>query len=280
MILIADSGSTKTDWLLISDNGEQQQFYTKGFNPNYTPEDEITSEIKRNNALTESAKKVKQIFFYGSGCSAPPLNAIIEHSLRNFFPDAAMTIQNDLFAAVHAVAGDTPGIVCILGTGSNSCYFDGQNVHGETYSIGYILGDEGSGAYLGRQLLRDYFYEIMPKSLQEDFRKKYLLTREEVIEHVYRRPRPNEFIASFLPFLHENISHPYCADLISVSFHDFLRVFVLRFTESTWQPVHFVGSVAWIFSDILKKECAALSLQTGNILRSPVTGLAAYHSKK
>jgi len=155
---------------------------------------------------------------------------------------------------VHAVSGDDPGIVCILGTGSNSCYFDGEKVHGETFSIGYILGDEGSGTHLGKQLLRDYFYEILPKALREKFRQSYLLTREEVIEHVYRRPRPNEFIASFIPFLKENISHPYCDEMVRASLREFLKIFVLRFTESTWQPVHFVGSVAWVFSDLLKKN--------------------------
>jgi len=276
MILIADSGLNKNRLASHRREGNEKQFYTKGFNPNYTTEENIVAELRSHPALTAAGKSVTKLFFYGSGCSEPTLNAMIERPLKIFFPSpifisGTICLQQCMQYPVTIPASSVfsePAVIRVISTARSAW----GNIQ---YRI--ILVMRAAERTWGNQLLRDYFYEFCLKRCVKKFRQSYLLTREEVIEHVYRRPRPNEFIASFIPFLKENISHPYCDEMVRASLREFLKIFVLRFTNLRGSPCILSGRFAWVFSDLLKKECAGLSLQMGNIIRSPINGLASYH---
>jgi N-acetylglucosamine kinase-like BadF-type ATPase len=277
MYLIADSGSTKTEWLLLDSAGDTiDAFFTKGFNPNLISTLSIVDELRKTPAFLNAIAKTKKIFFYGSGCSTNELNAVVYDAFRFFSTTTDIEIRNDLFASVHATAGNEPAIVCILGTGSNSCYYDGETVSGDDFSIGYILGDEGSGSYLGKKLLHDYFYHLMPETLQHAFHEKYHLSREELIEKTLRKPRPNEFLGSFTPFLKEHIETPYCMHLVKESFTEFIRYFVVRFPNYSEVPVHFTGSVAANFTKLLTEVANENSIILGKILASPMEELSKF----
>lgn len=280
MILVADSGSTKTEWLVLDGAGDSiDSFFTKGFNPNIVSTLFIVDELKHSASFLKAVQQSEKIFFYGSGCSTPELNTIVHDALRFFNTTADIEIKNDLYASVHATAGNEASIVCILGTGSNSCMYDGNKITGDDYSLGYILGDEGSGSYMGKQLLHDHFYHIMPENIHKAFHIKYNLTRNEVIERMYRKPMPNEFLASFTPFLKEHVLEPYCIALIRNSFSEFIKHFILRFEKAKHLPVHFTGSVAFNFRDILQQTADEYSITTGKIISSPMQELALYIQK-
>lgn len=277
MYLLADSGSTKTEWVLL-DNDLQitEKKTTSGFNPNMVSTADIINELSGEKIFVQHAHTMHKIFFYGSGCSNDAVNGIIKKALQYFFPEAESTVKNDLYAAVYATAGNDASIVCILGTGSNSCRFDGENIHEDTHSIGYILGDEGSGSYLGKKLLHDFFYDMLPAEMHLKLQSRYKLTRDDVIEQVYRKSKPNLYLASYMPFLKENIHNTYCYNLVFNAFEEFTNYFVLRFANYNKLPVHFAGSVAFEFSDILISVLKKHNLKTGKIIASPMENLIQY----
>lgn len=277
MILVADSGSTKTDWAVLDQHGDVvDTFITRGFSPNSVSTLFIVDELKRSPQFLKAIAHIHRIYFYGTGCSSPEANKIITDALSFFTSTAHITVQHDLYASVHATAGNEAAIVCILGTGSNACYFDGNTVSGDDFSLGYILGDEGSGSYMGKLLLHDYFYGLLPEELHKAFHIKYNLLRNDVIEKVYRRERANEFLASFNIFIKENITHPYCTSLVHSSFSSFVQYFVLRFAESRQLRIHFTGSVAFTYIDILQAVMAEHKLQCGKVIASPMDDLLVY----
>lgn len=281
MILIADSGSTKTEWVLLDITGNKiDQFITKGFSPNSVSSLFIADELKNTSSFMKAIPHTKQIYFYGTGCSSPDTINIISDAIKIFNVQAELHIQNDLYGSVHATAGNEEAIVCILGTGSNSCYFDGEKVYNDDLSIGYILGDEGSGSFMGKQLLKDFFYHSMPQDLHKAFHIKYNLQRNDVIERIYRKERANEFLASFVPFIREHADHTYCKQLIEFSLQQFIEIFILRFENASKLPIHFTGSVAYNFRDVIFPLLEKNHLHPGKIIASPMNDLIEFFQKK
>ncbi len=279
--LIADSGSTKTDWVLVDENNTiVTTFSTKGLNPNILTNQQIVDELKNEIQFTALQELHLKLFFYGAGCSGADNLHRMQNTLRSFFFNAVVEVRSDIEAAVFATCDDQPAIVAILGTGSNSCLFTGREIIGSDFSLGYILGDEGSGNYFGKKLLRDYFYRELPNDLAVKFIEKYEITREDVIQKVYKEPFPNEYIASFLPFYFDNIQHSYCENTVKEGFEIFLTIYIKRFKEHSKLPVHFVGSVGHYFENQLNEMCAKHNLRVGKILRSPITDLTEYHINK
>ncbi len=279
LILIADSGSTKTDWLFINKLSQASTpFKTKGLNPNILSDEGILQELLASADIVELKNEHIEIYFYGSGCGSIINKERVKNNLQSIFTNAIIQVESDLVGAVNATCGNQAGIVAILGTGSNSCFFDGENIFGDQLSLGYILGDEGSGSYFGKILLRDFLYALMPEDLMYQFNIEYAVSRDEVINRVYKQPYPNEYIASFLPFLNKHKEHPYCKSIITSGFEDFLKIYILRFPKAKNLQIHFVGSVAMVFENELKQICDRLKLAVGAILRSPIEALAEYHN--
>lgn len=281
MIAVADSGSTKCDWIIISNNEVYLETKTMGFNPFYHSSSIIEEEIRKNASLEKHAKDIKQVYFYGAGCSSEDRNKIVAVALRNAFPDLEVCfVEHDLLGACLATAGNEEGIVCITGTGSNSCYFDGEHVFEELPSLGYVLGDEGSGAYLGKKLLIDWLYKKMPTDLANKFSSKYHLDKEGILTSVYNKPNPNVYLASFSPFAGENVEHPYIKELIYNGFADFASIHIQCYEQHKTVPTHFIGSLAYFYKDILDQVAKEYGFSIGRIIKSPIHDLANYHIQK
>ncbi len=278
MILIADSGSTKTDWRFVTSAGEVSQTKTEGLNPYLRTEEELYEclHIIFGHMIGD---KIRKVFFYGAGCQAEG-KATMERVLQKAFINATqIQVEDDLLAAARATCGTQEGIACILGTGANSCLYDGENIAGHVPALGYILGDEGSGAYLGKQLVNAYFKKDLPQDLVQRFQKRYQLSEQEVLEKVYKKPFPNKFLAGFARFLHHNIKHPYVKHLIHEAFTAFFKKNVMKYEGCEILPVHFTGSIAFYFNDLLRYTAAELNLTLGRVLEKPIAGLTLYHDK-
>lgn len=277
MLLIAESGSTKTDWRAVSENGNITQFLTAGFNPFHQNSQAIAAEIQ-NKLLPSLNEKVLQVHFYGAGCSTKTMCDVVASALAICFPDAKIVVEHDLLAAARALCGRQAGIACILGTGSNSCVFDGEKITANIPSLGYILGDEGSGAYMGKQFLADFLTGNLPQNLANDFSEKFGLDKEKILEAVYRQPMPNRFLASFGKYFFQRTEQPYIIHLLKKSFTDFFERQVCRYPEHTAIPVHFTGSIAYYFSAILKTVAEEKNIHVGTIIESPAAALVLYHT--
>lgn len=275
-MLIADSGSTKTHWCLIDANGKKV-IQTIGINP-YQMNNEAIKEVLENELYPHlNSETIKNLHFYGAGCSTKVKCNLIDSVLQDFFKQANIEIHHDLLGAARALCGHEAGIACILGTGCNACYYDGTEIQDQMNSLGYVLGDEGSGAYMGKIFIRDYFQNVMPADIQNLFREEFNPVLETILDNVYNQPRPNRFLASFAPFFLKNIEHPYVLELVSSSFDDFFSKYVLKFKESKNTKIHFLGSIAYHFSDVLISSALKAGLQPGKILESPIQGLIDYH---
>ena len=246
MILIADGGSTKCDWILLDTTGKEVlRTQTKGLNPTVLSPEEIRKRIDENSELLDKCEKVTILDFYGAGCGTPKPVDRLKEVLSDVFSAATITIGEDLMAAVYALT-TSPAIVCILGTGSNSCYYDGSEIHSPIPSLGYMIMDEASGNYFGKQLIRDYYYERMPKKLSDRFSKKYNLAADEIKMHLYHRPNPNMYLASFAEFLFTvDDRDGYIQKMLTEAFQTFIEIRILCFEEARKLPVHFVGSIAY-----------------------------------
>ena len=279
MKLIVDSGSTKTDWISINDNGETLfQTQTLGLNPQVLSENILEERIRNNYEIYQSRKDVYEIYFYGAGCGTEPPKKLIKKVFSPIFKNASFVIKEDTYAAVYACC--KPGekaIVSILGTGSNCSYFDGKNINQKVTSLGYILMDDASGNYFGRQLLRDYYFNNMPQELQIKFKNEFNLEAELIKDHLYKKPNPNTFLAKFAKFLIQNKDLKYSKDLITKGFDIFINNQILQFEYSSEIPLHFVGSIGFHLEENLKYSLKNRGLICGKILKKPIDGLVAYH---
>lgn len=281
MILVADSGSTKCDWILIDSQSNQHKTNSMGFNPFFHDADLVYSKLMENELFIEYRNRVSEVYFYGAGCSSEARNRIIANGLKRVFSSAeTVLVDHDLKgAALSTSQGDT-GISCILGTGSNSCYFDGTKVIEKVPALGYILGDEGSGSYFGKILLSEWLYHRMPEELAEDFAKEYNLTKEGIFEAVHHKADPNVYLASFSPFISKHLDHPYFREMVYDGLDKFVNIHVLCYDNYKDVPVHFVGSIAYYFKEVLQKVAIKYSFTVGKIEKRPVEPLTQYHINK
>ena len=276
--LLADSGSTKTDWQLIAADGSARALHTDGVNPYYQPTEQIAAQLRSQLLPQLAGATVNDVFFYGAGCSGPAVNGVVETALRNVLAGVKrVTVNSDMLGAARAAAGREPGIVCILGTGSNACCYDGSQITRGIQSLGFWLGDEGSGGYLGKTIVRAYFQQRLPADLRDAFRDRYALDRATLLENAYQKPYPNRYFAAFTPFLSENLRHPHVVTLVTDAFRLFLETYVSRFLEADRWPVHFVGSVAHHFASPLRISVEQTGLTMGGIVKAPAERLVEYH---
>lgn len=272
-ILIADSGTTKTDWCIVKDGGLVKTIQTKGLNPYFQSYKKLKEEIG-NVLLPQIDDIINTIFFYGAGCVFDKAT-IMYNAIHTSFPYSKVHIHSDLLAAAHSACGHEAGIVCILGTGSNSCFYDGESIVKNIPSLGFILGDEGSGAMLGRMLVADILKELLPLPVRNAFFNRFELTQEDILERVYRQPYPNRFLASLSPFLSEHIHVPEIRLLVKNSFRLFLVRNVMQY-DCRKYPVHFVGSIAFSFQDLLRESTEEAGVAIGKIEKSPMAGLVCF----
>ena len=280
MILITDGGSTKCDWILMDKTGNVVlKTRTKGLNPAVVPEENIKERILANEELLPFLNKITTVDFYGAGCGTKTPIQLLTNILSEIFSFAEISVNEDMIAAVYAATLE-PGIVCILGTGSNSCYFDGKVIHNGIESLGYSLMDEASGNYFGKRLLRDYFYKKMPTQLAIDFEKRFNLDPDEIKNHLYKRHNPNMYLASFAEFIFTSKEvNGYFYKLISEGMLKFIEYRILCFKESQNVPIHFIGSIAHFSEDIIKECMKPYHLELGNIIRRPIDGLIEYYKQ-
>ncbi|MEJ6582524.1 MAG: ATPase [Crocinitomicaceae bacterium] len=278
MILVVESGSTKADWMLVKD-GKEAVFNTKGLNPFYHSKEDILIELNDHLELDVIKSDVRKIYFYGAGCSSPELNAIIEFGLQEFFTNAEIQVNHDLAACAYACYEGEPLISAILGTGSNSCYFDGENVTEVVPALSYILGDEGSGCHFGKRILADFLYNRLPDPISKEL-KQMGINKAVINESVYMKPDANVFIASFMPVLIRHKSLNYSQALIEKNFQEFIDVHIKCYADYKKVKVHFVGSVASLLQDELKAVCDKNDIRIGSIICRPLDKLVKYHLKK
>lgn len=276
MILIADSGGSKTDWRLIQNNGSVGQANTPGFNPYYQHIDDLRQNLKESVSPLVN-EKVNKIFFYGAGVSSLKNQLTIKSTFLEFFPEAQIEIGWDLLAAARALCGREPGIACIMGTGSNSCLYDGERITDNVANLGWVLADEGSGANIGKKFLIDYLRGKMPKPLSEMFHNRFPLSREEFLEKIYQQEKPSAFLASFAKFIFQHLKEPYCYKLVYNSFEEFYENNVMQYANYKNLKVHFTGSIAFYFSDILRQVANDKGITVKNILEGPIAGLTLFH---
>ena len=279
MILIADCGSTKCDWILVKNPNESQHLETPGFNPFHHKEEEIRSFICSNAALTEVGTFVKKVFFYGAGCSGEKLNAIVINALKSVFGSAEIHVEHDMLGAALSTWNGHPAITGIMGTGSNSCFYDGKIVMqaNDGLGLGYILGDEGSGSYYGKKILRMYLQQTLPFDIHSFLKEKYQLTREKIVDSVYRKPNANVFLASFSDVLSVFRKDPWVQEMLQEGMNQFLESHVICYPQSKEVPLHMIGSIAYHFKEELEEAAKKKQIVIGNIIQKPITGLLKYH---
>ncbi len=269
MILIADSGATKTDWALVTKN---KTIYTDtiGFSPMFQTVEFIVQEIADNDILTKDAAEVSHIYFYGTGCSSLERNNLIKKALGQIFAKAVIKVDHDIAGAVLATCEGKPGIACILGTGSNVVFFDGNKIHQYTSALGYILGDEAGGAYFGRRLLADYINHDLPPAMQHYFEKELYLQKETIYENVYQKPNANRYLGSFSKVLSQFKEEPYVMKLLKQGFDDFITIHIQKIPDYQQYPIHFVGSIADVFKDVLTDALKEKQGSLGRIVKNPI----------
>jgi glucosamine kinase len=278
-ILIADSGSTKCEWCFIS-NGRKQIIKTQGASPYFLNEIQFADLMYKELVPRLKKKLPARIYFYGTGLAAISNRTMFKKAIKNVFPQAKVEVEHDLTGAARALCHKNKGIVAILGTGSNSGYYNGKKIVRNSPGLGYVLGDEASGAYLGKKVLQHYLYKTFDAELHTKFFEKYRLTAADILDAVYKKPLPNRYIASFALFLSENRGHYMIENIIEDGLWDFFSVHLARYPESGKIPVSFTGSVAFGFQDVLKELCKTFGFQTGKFLAKPMEGLIAYHKIK
>ncbi len=276
MKLIADSGSTKTVWCLINKSAEPvASCTTTGINPMYQDGETILKMLQQE--FTLPMESPLEIFFYGAGCISQDMNQIVMNALKSFFNCQAVTVDTDLLGAARSLCGDREGIACILGTGSNSCFYNGREIASNVSPLGYVLGDEGSGAVIGRKLIADVLKNQLPEHIVSSFYNTCKLSRQQIMEQVYKRPFPNRFLAQFTGFIHRNLHEPELYNLVKTSFTEFFSRNVSQYTRAHQLPVHFTGSIAFHFSELLRETAEKEGYSIGSITENPMQGLILYH---
>ncbi len=280
MILIADCGSTKIDWCVLNGNKLEKQFFSTGVNALLMPEDKIRATFQKELAPEVKDFAIDEVYYYGAGCLSDEICANVSRSIAACVPSAkTISVNSDLLAAARALCGTRPGIACIIGTGSNSCYYDGEKIVDNVSPLGYILGDEGSGAVLGKLLVGDVLKKQLPEPLCEKFLKEYNLDRLTIIQKVYKEPAANRFLASLSPFLIQNIEEPAVHRLVLNAFKAFFVRNVENYADYKKLPVGIVGSVGFYYRDVLSEAAKALDIHIETVIKSPMEGLLKYHSK-
>lgn len=275
--LIADSGSTKCEWCLLA-NGKKKKIITQGISPYFLTPDQIIELLQK-----ELLKKIKdivvdEVYYYGTGLGNPANVTLIKKLMKKLFPTAKVEANIDLLAAARAVCGNEKAVACILGTGSNSCFYNGKKIVKNSPGLGYVLGDEGSGAYLGKKVVQHFLYNTFDEDLMLRFTNQFNTGANEILEHVYKMPQPNRYLASFAIFLADNRGHYMVENIIEDGLNDFFFTHLYKYRESWLYPISFVGSVAYGFKDVLKDLCHTYELELGKVLKQPMDGLVEYHS--
>ena len=276
LTLIADSGATKTEWCLIG-NGHKKTFFTQGISPYFLNSEQIVQLV-----TTELLPRLKNViiadlFYYGTGCFDPKNAKMVKNALRKVFQQAEIEVGTDLLGAARSLCRSEKGIACNLGTGTFSCYYNGKKIVKSRPGPGYVLGDEGSGAYLGKKVLQYYLYEIFDEDLHYRFNEKYNTNRDEILQNVYKKPFPNRYLASFALFLAENRGHYMVENILEDGINDFFFYHLCKYPEVWKTPVNFVGSVAHGFKDVLSELCQSYEFELGKVLKNPMQGLVKYH---
>lgn len=279
MILIVESGSSKTSWLVLNNGKQHIAFESIGINPYIHKREHILEVIKKEVCPYLKKVELDNIFFYGAGCSTAENKELVYLCLRHFFNRPEIEVDHDLVGAARALWGHGAGIVTILGTGSNSCYYDGEKVIELLPSLGYILGDEGSGAYMGKQIIKDYLYKKMPEPLRDKLRRQQKLDKEEILNFVYKSPNPSRWLAAFSGFIRENINDEYFQNLVYQSFYDFFDCHVSAYEEYKNKPLGAVGSIAFIYKDFLGKVGEEFGFKLTKVIKSPIVELSKFHSQ-
>lgn len=276
-VLIADSGSTKCEWYLLQ-NEKKKKIITTGISPYFLNAEQIENLLQKELLPKIKTAVIRQIFFYGTGLKDNANKMLIQTVLKKIFPGCFVEVETDLLAAARALCQNEKGICCILGTGSNSCYYNGKKIVKNSPGIGYVLGDEGSGAYLGKKVIQYFLYKTFDEELMLAFNKKYNITAEEILMHVYRQPQPNRYLASFAIFLAENRGHYMIENIIEDGLNDFFFTHLNKYNESFLYPVNFTGSIAFGFKDALKTLCSSYQMEMGVVLKQPMGGLIKFHA--
>ncbi len=276
MILIADSGSTKTSWFFFKDSNHSEKISTNGINPFFRTTESIVAELQKE-LIPKTGTSVSEIFFYGAGIIDSKKAQTIKDALQQLFATAKIEVESDLLAAARATFQYEKGIACILGTGANTCLYNGQQIIDHVPPLGFILGDEGSGAVLGRKLVADYLKGIMPDDLSQKFSNQFQLNYTGFLESVYKKERPNKFLAQFTPFLYNNINNDYCVNLVIDSFKNFIERNIKLYSGYQDETIRFVGSVAYYFQPQLKEAMQLTGLNYGGVLKEPLDGLKKFH---
>jgi glucosamine kinase len=277
MLLLADSGSTKTTWILLDDGFVKKTVNTPGLNPYFLKSETIEAILKADLIPELFTDFIKEIHFYGAGCSTMNNNKMLKNSMAVYFRNAEISVYHDILGAARALFGNEKGIAGILGTGCNSCYYDGKEIYTKVPSLGYLFGDEGAGSYLGKLFISHYLKETLPDDLRKEFDKKYRFNLEDMLNALYNRPFPNRFLASFSKFIAPRKNHPFMHELVASSFISFFEAQISKYSDYQRIPVSFVGSIAFIYRDILREAAKEYGIKVGTISQSPVEGLIKFH---
>lgn len=279
MVLIADSGSTKTYWTLLRDDNSCIHYYTPGINPFFQTEYEIEGHLRMTLLPHLGVHEMDGIYFYGAGCATDKQKSVVKSAFSKVFQFKTIEVESDLLGAARALCGSQPGIACILGTGSNSCYYDGHDIVKHVSPLGYIIGDEGSGAALGKQLVADCLKNQLSEGIRNRFFERFKLTHEQIVENIYSKPFPNRFLASLSIFLNENMDEPELYKIVYDGFSSFFKRNVFQYDYAKMK-VNVVGSVGFHYQDVLHKVATDLSVNLGKISKAPTDDLIVYHTSK
>ncbi len=275
-ILLADSGATKCEWRLLN-NRKEETIFTQGISPYFLNAEQISALLKQELLPSLKRKSISEVHYYGTGLGNSNNVRILIKALKSLFPDSKVYADHDMMAAARALCRNQKGVACILGTGSNSCYFNGKKIMKSSPGLGYVLGDEGSGAYLGKKVIQYYLYNTFDEELRYKFDAKFVTNRVEILENVYKAPLPNRYLAGFAVFLAENRGHYMIENIIEDGVNDFFFQHLCKFSESWKYPIHFVGGIAFGFRDVIQELCQSYEFELGRILKNPMEGLVAYH---
>lgn len=282
MILIVDGGATKSDWIALNDKGKQLFFtHALGLSPEVLTRKQIEERLTHTPELFNNKDRVTELYFYGAGCDTEEVREAVTEILKAFFPNANVEVEEDIYAALYATTKPgQQGIVCILGTGANCRHYDGQQLHQKIVSLGYVIMDDGSGNFLGKKMLRDYYLHKMPEDLALKFTRAHDLSAHTIKENLYKNPSPNTYLASFARFLIKHKAHPYCNGIIEKGLQQFVNNYIMQFDVATKVPIHFVGSIAYFLSEELATVLERNDLILGVIQRRPIEGLVAFHRER
>ena len=278
--LIADSGSTKAEWCLLKAGAPVQTLYTKGISPYFLNEAQIVTLLQEELLPELQTTDINELCYYGTGCKAEQSRKIVEAALQQTFSKAHIAVTHDLMGAAKATCGKNAGVACILGTGSNSCYYNGNEIEKNSPGLGYVLGDEGSGAYLGKKVLQYYLYDTFDDELKAKFDHAYNTSAPQILEAVYKKPLANRYLAQFALFLSENRGHFMIENILEDGLNDFFFQHLCKYREIWTHPVHFVGSIADGFKDVIGELCRSYEFELGNIFKNPMQGLILYHQSE